>query len=230
MSTYNFLGLVNDINRRLNEVELTQANFASAVGFYATAKDAVNSALRDINHQHFEWPFNHVTQEEELNTGDVRYFIPRDVKSLDMDSFRLIRDDTLGNETVRLKLISYEDYLDNHIDSEYNNSESIRTTPRFVFRSPSLEYGVVPPPDKDYRIAYEYYRNPVALNLFSDVPSVPEEFRYVILEGAMVIAHAFRGDNESSQLSLRQFEAGLKSMRTLYINRYDYVRSTVRSQ
>jgi hypothetical protein len=228
MSSYNFLGLVNDVNRRLNEVELTQSNFASAVGFYATVKDAVNSTLREINHEEFEWPFNHVTQEEQLNQGEVRYFIPRDVKSLDMDSFRLIRDADLGNETVKLRTISYEEYLDKYLDNEYNSSENVQGLPRYVFRTPSLEYGVVPVPDKDYRIAYEYYRNPVSLNLYSDVPSIPEEFRYVIVDGAMEHAHNFRGDNQSAQISAQKFQAGLKAMRSLYINRYEYVRSTVR--
>jgi len=31
---YDFLGLVNQVNRRLNEVELTSANFGTASGFY----------------------------------------------------------------------------------------------------------------------------------------------------------------------------------------------------
>ncbi len=228
MSTYNFLGLVNDINNQLNEVELTESNFGSAVGFYTAAKQAVNTAIREINQQQFEWPFNHDTQREYLNEGDVRYYIPRDVKTIDMDSFRIIRDASLGNETVRLKLLSYEDYLDKYLDYEYNTDESVRTIPRYVFRTPSLEYGVVPPPDKAYPIAYEYYRSPVDLSLFSDVPSIPEDFRYVIVHGAMVHAHSFRGDNESSQLSAQKFDAGIKDMRTLYINRYEYVRSTVR--
>ena len=46
---YNFLGLVNEINRRLNEVELTSSNFGTAVSFYAHAKDAVNASIRYIN-------------------------------------------------------------------------------------------------------------------------------------------------------------------------------------
>ena len=147
-----------------------------------------------------------------------------------MDSFRIGRDDTLGNATTRLKILSYEDYLNRFLDAEYNTDESLRGLPEYVFRTPSLEYGVVPAPDKDYTITYEYYRNPVALNLHSDVPSVPEEFRYVILDGAMVHAHSFRGDLQASQLSAENFKAGLKTMRTLYINRYEYVRSTVRSK
>ena len=45
---YNYIGLTNEVNRRLNEVELTSANFPTATGFYAHIKDAVNSAIRDI--------------------------------------------------------------------------------------------------------------------------------------------------------------------------------------
>ena len=229
MSDYNFLGLVNDVNRRLNEVELTQANFSTAVGFYASAKDAVNSSLRDINQEHFEWPFNHATQEDTAVVGQVRYSVQSDTKTLDMDSFRIKRDDILGNETKRLKLISYEEYLDKYLDYEYNTSEGINSIPEYVFRSPSLQYGLVPSPDKAYTIAFEYYTNPQPLNLYSDVPSVPKEFRYVIVDGAMVHAHAFRGDTESSQLSAIKFKDGLKSLRSIYVNRYEYLRSTVRS-
>ena len=61
--SYDYIGLVNDVNRRLNEVELTSANFASAKGFYSLIKDSVNSAIRDINQTHHEWPFNHVLAE-----------------------------------------------------------------------------------------------------------------------------------------------------------------------
>lgn len=226
MPSYNFLGLVNDVNQRLNEVPLTEANFASAVGFYSAAKDAVNSSLRDINQSQFEWPFNHVTQEEELNPGDVRYFIPRDVKTLDMDSFRIPEDSTLGNSTTRLRLISYEDYLDNHLDAEYDTSGNLRSLPRYVFRTPSLEYGVVPAPDKAYTIIYEYYRTPVSLNLATDVPSVPEEFRHVIVDGAMYFAYLFRGNTQDATVQYEKFKEGIKDMRSLYINRYEYIRDT----
>jgi len=63
---YDYLGLVNDVNRRLNEVELTAANFATATGEYSMVKDAVNSAIRFINQHEYEWPFNHVEAEETL--------------------------------------------------------------------------------------------------------------------------------------------------------------------
>lgn len=226
MSTYNFLGLVNDVNRRLNEVELTSTNFANAKGFYSFAKDAVNASVRQINHSAFEWPFNHVTQEENLIPGNVRYFYPRDVKTVDYDSFRIKRNDTLGNTSVRLRQISYEEYLDKFVDAEYSTDETLRSLPRYVFRTPSQEYGVYPPPDKAYEIAYEYYRLPVDMIYHYDVPSLPEQFRHVIVDGAMHHAFFFRGNTQDAAMHLEKFEAGIKDMRTLFVNRFDYVRDT----
>ena len=53
---YDYLDLVNEINRRLNEVELTSVNFLSAKGFYQTAKDAVNSSIRPVSYTHLTLP------------------------------------------------------------------------------------------------------------------------------------------------------------------------------
>ena len=74
---------------------------------------------------------------------------------------------------------------------------------------------------------YEYYRLPVDLTNWDDVPTVPEQFRWVILEGAMYHAYMFRGGIEEASVSNQLFQAGLKDMRKIYINRSEYARSTV---
>jgi len=224
---YNFLGLVNDINRKLNEVELTSANFASANGFYSTAKDAINSSIRHINQSQFEWPFNHVEQEETLTPGTIRYAYPADAKTIDFDSFRIKRNSTFGNTTQKLSIMAYEDYLEEYLDDEYNTSNtSIRSLPQRVFRTPDQKFGVHPSPDKAYELVYEYYRLPVDLENATDVPALPEQFRSIIVDGAMYYAYTFRGNTQDATLHLQKFEDGIKNMRTLYINRYDYVRDT----
>lgn len=224
---YNFLGLVNEVNRRLNEVELTSSNFASATGFYSAAKDAVNSAIRHINHEEFQWPWNHVEEEEILTAGVTRYGYPYDAKTIDMDSFRIKRDADLNVSTVKLKNLNYKEYLDKYIDYEYNSSTDMRNVPTYVVRAPSQEFLLVPTPDKSYELVYEYYRNPVELELYDDVPSVPQEFKHIIVDGAMFYAYQFRSDTQASQIAQGKFETGIKYMRSLYINQYDYVRSTV---
>ena len=224
---YDYLGLVNDVNKRLNEVGLTSSNFATVTGFYSAAKDAVNGALRHINQSTFEWPFNHVEQEDVLTAGEVRYGYPADAKTLDFDSFRIKRSASFGNDTPKLKLMAYEEYLENYVDPEYDTSNTgIRSIPRVIFRTPNQGFGVYPPPDNAYELVYEYYRLPVDLIGATDVPSIPEQFRYVIVDGAMYFAYLFRGNTQDATLQFQKFEEGIKDMRTLYVNRYDYVRDT----
>jgi len=224
---YDYLGLVNDVNRRLNEVELTAANFATATGEYAMVKDAVNSAIRFINQHEYEWPFNHVEAEETLTPGVVRYAAPSDSKLIDFDSFRIKRNDTFGNETKKLRLLAYEEYLEKYSDYEYNTDTGIRALPAYVFRTPNNEFGLIATPDKAYELVYEYYRLPVDLIGATDVPTVPEQFRHVIVNGAMHFAYMFRGETQEAVVLQQRFEQEIKQMRSIYINRYDYVRSTV---
>jgi len=231
---YDYIGLVNDVNRRLNEVELTggtgtSANFLNAKGEYAMVKDAVNAAIRYINQHEFEWPFNHIEETETLTAGIVRYGFPADAKTINFNTFRIKQNDTLGNSTIKLKEITYEEYLDKYVDVEYNTSTSVRGLPSRVFRAPSQEFGIINPPDQNYEVVYEYYRLPVDLINDTDVPSIPEQFRYVIVNGAMYFAYMFRGEAQESNMMQSRFEQEIKQMRSLYINRYDYIRSTVRN-
>lgn len=223
---YDYLGLVNDVNRRLNEVELTAANFSGAKGFYAQIKDSVNSSLRDINQTHYEWPFNHITADETLTAGITRYAFPSDALTIDFDTFRIKESATFNNSTSRLTLLDYDDYLQQYVDQEYTSNTSKRDLPKMVFQSPSQEFGVVPAPDHDYEIVYEYYRIPVDLQNATDVPSVPEQFRHVITEGAMYYAYMFRSNEQAAQIAKGKFEEGLKKMRVLLINKNTYMRST----
>jgi hypothetical protein len=227
VSAYNFLGLVNDVNRRLNEVELTSANFAGAIGFYSSAKDSINSALQYLGQNQFEWPFNHFTKDQTLTAGTVRYAYPSDAKTIDFDSFRIKRNSTFNNTTQKLQIIAYEDYLENYLDDEYNTTNtSIRSLPKRVFRTPNQQYGVHPVPNYAYELVYEYYKNTVELDNATDVPVYPEQFRPVIVDGAMYYAYTFRGNTQDATLHLQKFNDGIKDMRSLYINRYEYIRDT----
>lgn len=224
--SYNFLGLVNEVNRRLNEVELTQSNFATAKGSYNAVKDSVNAAIRDVNQTHYEWPFNHVIEEENLTPGISRYSIPANASTVDYDSFRIKENSTFGNDTVKLDSITYEDYLRYYVDQEYTSDTSARGIPEYIAQAPSQEFIVVPSPDQAYNIVYEYYRVSVDMQNPTDVPYIPERFKHVIIDGAMYHAYMFRGNEQSAAMSKSKFEEGIKRMRIILINRYNYVTST----
>jgi hypothetical protein len=223
----NFLELVNDVCNRVNETELTSANFATAKGFYSTAKNAVNSSIRMINQNEFQWPFNYVESEDILTAGTMRYETPANAKAVDYNTFRVKRDDTFGNRTEMLRELDYEEFLNRYADDEYNTSNtSIRGLPHRIVRAPGSMFLVYPSPKEDYTLIYEYYSLPVDLNLYSDVPTTPDAFRHIIEDGAMHYVNNFRNDNESAQIALGKFDKGVKSMRSIYINRTEYVRDT----
>ena len=116
---YNYLGLVNDVNRRLNEVELTSSNFDSAIGEYAMVKDAINSSIRYINKHEFGFPFNHDTETKTLTPGVVRYSIPTDAKSVDYSTARIKKDTDLNSLGNSLDILDYKEY----ISRDYANQE-----------------------------------------------------------------------------------------------------------
>lgn len=224
--SYDYIGLVNDINHRLNEVELTDATFDTATGYYSFAKDAVNSSIRHINQEEFEWPWNHVEETEVLTAGEVRYSQPYDAKSINMNTFRIRRDPDLNVDTRRLRIISYEEWLDKYSDSEYNSNTAERGVPHLVARTPSRELVFYPSPDKPYEVVYEYFRLAYDLQKKDDVPNLPEQYRYVIVDGAMYYVYQFRGDMQAAQLAFNKFEQGIKNLRSLHINRTEYLRDT----
>ena len=147
---YNFIGLTNDVNNRLNEVQLTSSNFATVTGYFAFAKDAVNSAIRHIQQEEYEWPWNHVEASEILTAATPRYSYPNDAKTINFNTFRIKRDDTLNIGTVKLKVMSYEEYLEKHADSEYNTTST--GVPTHIIRTPGREIICHPMPDKAYEL------------------------------------------------------------------------------
>lgn len=237
MADYNFLELVNKAARRFNETPLTSSNFAGAGGFYATTKDAVNAAIRDINQAHFQWPWNHTTQTDTLTPGEMRYDFQADAKNVDFDSFRIRRSLSFGNVTVKLQKIDYEEFLHYHSDSEYSTQGGFSDgfddgfqdsegegIPRYVFQTQSLKYGLWPIPDEEYILDYEYFKLPLELENFDDVPSVPQAFSYIIQYGSLMHMYAFRDDQEMFDRYQVLFKDGIDNLRTIYINRYDHIR------
>jgi len=224
--SYNFLSLVNDVALRINETQLTSSNFDTATGFYPQLKEAVNSSLRHINQAHFFWPYNHNTEEETLAAGTTRYALPNNAKYVDFGSFRVKRDDDLGiARGKRLRQLTYSEYLDTYIDQEYETDTTRGSTPNYVVRTPDQEYAIVPMPNAAYEVEYEYYMEPVDLELYSDIPTVPDQFRHVVVDGAMYYAYMFRDNIEMANLSQSKFENGIKQMRTLLVNENAYFRA-----
>lgn len=212
-----FLKLTNDVLRKLNEVELTDTTFPSARGIHAMAKDAVRDAVKVINTQKFEWPFNATTGSQTLTAGTTGYTWPSDLKIPDWESFYIENDGTLATETVVLKQISKEDYWKyfraNDLDAGVDGIE----TPRYVFELSNGGFGITPSPDEAYIVKYTYFINTVDLEDFDDVCTVPTLYDYVILIGALEGMYQFMDNAQRSALSNQSFKKAVSDMAYILI-------------
>ena len=119
-----FLTHTNRVIARLNEVALTSANFSSGRGIQVQCQNAVNEAIRYINQKEFQYPFNHATDTETLVAGTFKYSIPATAKTVDYNTFRIVKDGALGVTGGRLSILNYNDYLNSFITQE----DEIETT------------------------------------------------------------------------------------------------------
>jgi hypothetical protein len=119
-----FLTHTNRVIARLNEVELTSSNFTSSRGIQTQCKNAVNESIRFINQKEFQYPFNHTTKTQTLTAGTFKYSIPTDAKTVDYNTFRLAKDSDLGTTGGKLRILTYNDYVNSRITQE----DEIETT------------------------------------------------------------------------------------------------------
>ncbi len=221
-----FLTLVNDTLRRLNEVELTSTDFATASGFRALVKDAINSALQEVSQKEFEFPFNHTTGSLTLVAGTIQYSLASDLKIADWDSFRINYDADNNYSARNLKLINYDSYLRRYFERDSEAGTGDRDQPIYIYRTLDTKVGVTPVPDAAYSISYDYFAYATDLSAHDDTMSVPDAFKHVVLDGALYHCFMFRDNSQQASIAKQKFDEGIERMRTLLINRFVDVRDT----
>lgn len=223
-STY--IDLCNMVLRRLNEVEIAQADFGTIRGVQALVKDAVKASVAKINQTEFEWPFNAAEHTQVLTAGRTEYDWPAFFKIADFNSFQIQKDASLGVGYKTLSPIERDEWYKNSRDDDYEAGSAGRGVPDFVFPSHGTGFGVTPSPDKAYSIRFRYYLNYADLTLYNDETRIPESFENVIVDGALYHLYMFKDNLDAANAAFVAFSAGLKDLQTLYINSYEYVRDT----
>ena len=224
MSTY--LDLTNQLLRRLNEVEIAQADFPSVHGVQATAKDAVKNAIAKINQAEYEWPFNAVQHTQLLVVGQEEYSWPQYLKVADFNSFQLQPNSSLGVQATQLKFIDRDTYYRNFKDLDDNAGAAGRAIPTTVAEGFGNGYAVTPSPDQAYTIKFRYYQTHNDLVAYGDLTRVPDTYDNVIIEGALMQMYMFRDNMEAAGISAQLFQQGVKEMQGILMNKYEAIRDT----
>lgn len=221
-----FLDLCNTTLRRLNEVEISEAEFGNTRGVQSLVKDAVRNSINNINQAHFEWPFNAAQETATLTTGATEYSFPSTFKTIDWNSFQIIPDGTHETTNSRLTYIDRDEWYSKYRDADDNATTNGISKPEHVFNAHGFGFGVTPAPDNPYRIQFRYFVTETVLNDYDDTTTIPDSFKYVIVDGAVYHMYMFKDNTEQAQVTYQVFEQGIGRLRTLYINHQDSIRDT----
>jgi hypothetical protein len=227
MATY--VALTNELLRRLNEVTLDTAGdgFDSTRNVQALAKDAINNSVRNIIQTGQEWPFLKTTYTQTLTAGTRLYDFPADYSSADWETFYLKKLSSVDNTPMHLPSITYDEYIQKYRQLDDTGDASGISAPNLVYQTNESKFGITPIPNAAYEVEYVYWSYPADMVLYDDVAVIPDRFKHVIIDGAMMYMMRFRSNDQSAAIHQQNFESGIKSMRRVLIDEPLTVRSTV---
>lgn len=227
MATY--VSLVNEVLRRINEVQLDTAGdgFGDTRNLQALAKDAVNSSVREILQVSQEWPFTLVTYTQTLASGTKEYDFPSDYSKVDWDTFFIKRLESKANTPAHLSVINYNDYLRNYRSRDDLAGSDDYGLPIIAYQTQEEKFGVTPIPDAAYEVEYRYWSFPSDMVSYNDVCVIPERFKTVVVDGAMMYMMRFRANEQGGAIHQEKFKEGIENMRRLLLDAPLYVSSTV---
>ena len=222
-----YITLVNDLLRRMNEVQLatTGDGFSTVKNVQAIAKDAINNAIREILQDGHQFPFLKTTYSQTLAAGTKTYDFQSDMASVDWDTFYLNELTSVSNTPRALPVITFDQYTQNYRALEDSAGTGGRASPTIVYQTAENKFGVTPIPDAAYVVDYVYYTFPDDLVAYNSTMIIPDRFKYIIIDGAMVYMMRFRSNEQSAQIHQQKFTNGIKTMRRLLLDDPISVRS-----
>lgn len=223
-STY--IHLTNRLLRKLNEVEIAEADFNNTRGVQTLAKDAIRDAIAQINQAEYEWPFNAAQHTQLLSVGQEEYSWPSTYKIADWNTFQIVGNPSLDVEHKMLNFIDRDVYFKYHKDEDDRAGAVGTSCPRFVAPSHGNGYIISPSPDKEYTVQFKYYQSNVGLVNATDQTRIPSVYENVIIDGAIYYMYMFRDNPESAGVSVQVFQQGVKNMQSILINKYENIYDT----
>ena len=227
MATY--VTLVNELLTRLNEVTLDAAGdgFDTVRNVQALSKQAVNNSIRNILQTGQEWPFLKTTYTQTLTAGTRQYDFPADFSRADWQTFYIKKLAAVDNTPMALPAITYDEYIQRYRHYDDTGDQTGISSPTLVYQTNEEKFGVTPIPDQAYEIEYVYWSFPSDLTNFDDTAIVPDRFKHVIIDGAMMYMMRFRSNEQSAAMHQSTFNDGVKSMRRILVDEPLRIRSTV---
>jgi len=194
--------------------------------------------LNSMNYK--EYIEHHITNEDEITTTTLNGSHSSSVETLTLTSTTGF--DAAGSAFIGSEIISYTAISGNDLTGVTRGTQSTTaaihasgvqvaqfsngSAPTHVIRTLDNNYILFPCPDKAYTIKYDYFTFPTDMSAHGDTTSIPDRFAPVIVDGATAFVYQYRGETQQYAINFTRFEQGIKSMQTLLVNKFDYLRST----
>ena len=237
-----YLDLTNEVLRELNEIPLTSANFATAIGFQKFVKDAINKSIFDIANAEPQLPFFSagVSGSTDPFYGNVtvatvegqRWYtlkadsssLTTDYASIDWDDFYLTTINVSGESSPYvskgLKFLNLADWKRYYRDSENaDDANSKHGEPIHVIKSPgSRKFGLSPIPAKIYNVHFYAFTKPTALDAHGDTIVLPEQYSNVITARTRYYIWQFKESPQQAAFALDDYKKAMRTMKSNLIN------------
>lgn len=228
-----FMTLVNLVLGRLNEVLLTSATFPGAQGPQFVMQGAINAAVLTICRREQQWPFIYGEQTFTTVVGQQEYTPPAEVKSIKWNTFGIIRNDAATPPIVAATLteMDYNLWATRRRMLDQQAATTQFTVPTTVIKGDDGNIILSPPPGPStqvpYQISYDAWTTPASMVNYNDTCVVPDDFNYIITDGAIYYGYDFRGDEAAKKDAELTFNRGIGEMQRQLIKPVDAFQSTM---
>lgn len=222
MATY--LEVVNKVLVRLNEVPLTQDNFAQARGIHKTVIDVVSDVVNRINAMYPRWPWLAREVSVTLTPGVSTYNWPQDFVEADWYSFFGQGSQTWNLNPKAIRNADRNAWYPYERERIASNS-TLRARPEYVMNGAGMNFQIGPIPDRAYIIGYRYYAKAPRLSGWADEILIPDQYDYIIVEGALAHLKTFKADIETAQVTKADFTQMINELIRIYAPNPDTVRT-----
>jgi len=222
---------INDAIREINNSEFEWPfNFVSGSQTLSVGQQLYDL---DVPINAVDWDSFYLHKQDDANESTV-LIINADAGNITQDGTvvsdlgSIISGTSISGTTVsatKLMYLDYDDFMQNYKAQDENMPQNGYSIPRFVFKTQNNKFGVTPLPRRSFVVTYEHFSIPDDLSASTDVPTIPDSFSQVIIDGALWHGYMFRENFESARTQEAKFRKGIANMRTRYINRYAYARA-----
>ena len=190
---YQLSDLITEAQRRANDSSYSSAEIT----------DYLNDTIREVSSRH-TWPFLEKVVEGPLTIGETTYDEQTD-HDVTLDSYLIHPDST--TDVSLLTYLGHDEFFS--IFPNPDASTQNRPTHWTTFAG-NITFNC--PPDQAYVFRQRYYKVPTALSQSSDVPTVPERYKEVLLRGVLSRIEERRDNFDYAAIHRNEFENLLEDM------------------